>query len=80
MVKVRCGFFTTTRIPPGAGKIGAVLSIYSCKKVAFVPVHDRAISSAKGRSPSPNYSVKWTAATCHGNLTLTVAAATYLKR
>jgi len=28
----------------------------------------------------PNYSVKWTAATCHGNLTLTVAAATYLKR
>jgi len=27
-----------------------------------------------------NYSVKWTAATCHGNLTLTVAAATYLKR
>ena len=29
---------------------------------------------------SPNYSVKWTAATCHGNLTLSVAAATYLKR
>jgi len=29
---------------------------------------------------APNYSVKWTAATCHGNLTLTVAAATYLKR
>jgi len=28
----------------------------------------------------PNYSVKWTAATCHGNLMLTVAAATYLKR
>ena len=28
----------------------------------------------------PNYSVKWTAATCRGNLTLTVAAATYLKR
>jgi len=27
-----------------------------------------------------NYSVKWTAATCHGNLMLTVAAATYLKR
>ena len=27
-----------------------------------------------------NYSVKWTAATCRGNLTLTVAAATYLKR
>jgi len=28
----------------------------------------------------PNYSVKWTAATGHGNLTLTMAAATYLKR
>jgi len=28
----------------------------------------------------PNYSVKWTAATSRGNLTLTVAAATYLKR
>jgi len=28
----------------------------------------------------PNYSVKWTAAMCHGNLTPTVAAATYLKR
>ena len=27
-----------------------------------------------------NYSVKWTAATSRGNLTLTVAAATYLKR
>jgi len=27
-----------------------------------------------------NYSVKWTAAMSHGNLTLTVAAATYLKR
>ncbi len=29
---------------------------------------------------APSYSVKWTAATCHGSLTLTVAAATYLKR
>jgi len=28
----------------------------------------------------PNYSVKWTAAMSRGNLTLTVAAATYLKR
>jgi len=28
----------------------------------------------------PNYSVKWTAATHHGNLTRTVATATYLKR
>jgi len=28
----------------------------------------------------PNYSVNWTAATYHGNLTLTVAAATYLER
>jgi len=30
--------------------------------------------------PAPNYSVKWTAAMSRGNLTLTVAAATYLKR
>jgi len=28
----------------------------------------------------PNYSVKWTAAMSRGNLTFTVAAATYLKR
>jgi hypothetical protein len=28
----------------------------------------------------PNYSVKWTAAAVHGNLTRIVAAATYLKR
>jgi hypothetical protein len=32
------------------------------------------------RFTKPNYSVKWTAAMCRGNLTLTVAAATYLKR
>jgi len=29
---------------------------------------------------APNYSVKWTAAMSRGNLTPTVAAATYLKR
>jgi len=32
------------------------------------------------RAPVANYSVKWTAAAHHGTLTLTVAAATYLKR
>ena len=40
----------------------------------------RAMKGLFAGSAHPNYSVKWTAATCHGNLTLTVAAATYLKR
>jgi hypothetical protein len=31
-------------------------------------------------APAPNYSVKWTAAMVHDNLTPTVAAATYLRR
>jgi len=37
-------------------------------------------SAANSQVGKPNYSVKWTAATCHSNLTPTVAAATYLKR
>ncbi len=38
------------------------------------------MSYARPVIAAPNYSVKWTAATCHGNLTPAVAAATYLKR
>ena len=37
-------------------------------------------AGAHPRRLVPNYSVKWTAAAVHGNLTRTVAAATYLKR
>jgi hypothetical protein len=53
----------------------------SLAAIAWVPVGSFRLALVAGVSRmAANYSVKWTAATSHGNLTRTVAAATYLER
>jgi multisubunit Na+/H+ antiporter MnhB subunit len=53
------------------GLIIVFLSVFSAFIALYFPTH---------RRHAPNYSVKWTAAAVHANLTRTVAAATYLRR